>query len=103
NGGTLEVHRSTFFGNVAIGNATGGGIYNQGSLSLISSTISGNYAYFGGGLQNSYGSANVRNSTIVDNPERAEGEPGSDLQRQVGTVTVFSSIIGNVDGACFSE
>ncbi len=44
----------------------GGGIYNEGTVNITNSTITGNSASYGGGIDNS-GVANINNSTITGN------------------------------------
>ena len=41
----------------------GGGIYNSGTLNLEGGTISGNYAYDGGGVYNYYGTLSIGGTT----------------------------------------
>src|SRR5438034_224090 len=53
-------------GNVAAGN--GGGLYNSGTLTLTSCTVSGNFAADnGGGIYNGFGTATLTNCTLSDN------------------------------------
>jgi CSLREA domain-containing protein len=63
NDGSLTLVFSTVEGSSA---EQGGGIYNHGSLSLITSTISGNSARFGGGIDN-HGPLIGTKSTISSN------------------------------------
>ncbi|MDO4582538.1 MAG: right-handed parallel beta-helix repeat-containing protein [Planctomycetia bacterium] len=71
NQGTLTVMNSTIEGNSA---STGGGIYNLGTLTVINSTIAGNSASFGGGIYNSNGGTmTVKNSTIAGNSAEFNG------------------------------
>ncbi len=65
NEGTLSVVNSTISHNTASNH--GGGIYNDGTLSVVNSTISHNTAYIGGGGIFSFSMASVVNSTISDN------------------------------------
>jgi hypothetical protein len=70
NGATLMVQNSTLSGNEALGaglNAgLGGGICNQGDLTVQHSTLSGNTTIFGGGIYNG-GDAFVQHSTLSGN------------------------------------
>lgn len=71
----------------------GGGIWNQGDLTLRRVTITGNHADYGGGLFNTpMASAVVDASTVSDNV--AEVEAGGIRFDAAGTV-VNSTIIGN--------
>jgi hypothetical protein len=67
NEGTLTVRGSTVSNNTAF--VGGGGVYNSGTLSLIASTIADNSANGsdGGGVQNDQGNLTVTNCTIVGN------------------------------------
>jgi hypothetical protein len=65
-GGTLSVSGSSLSGNTA--SACGGGLYNNGNLTLSSSTLSGNSGYQGGAVLNArVGTLTVSNSTLNDN------------------------------------
>src|ERR1700722_10004359 len=68
NNGTLTVTDSTISGNFAPPGENGGGIFNDvlGVMTLINSTISGNSAASGGGIWNA-GVLTVTNSTISNN------------------------------------
>ena len=66
NSGTVTVTNSTFSNNSAAGN--GGGIYNESTLYVYNSTLSGNRANFGGGVfNNSNSTSNISNSTFSAN------------------------------------
>jgi hypothetical protein len=49
------------------GSNHGGSIYNQGTLNIGNSTLSGNTANFGGGIMNSGGTVDINNSTLSGN------------------------------------
>jgi hypothetical protein len=69
NGGTLTVSSSTISGNTGSGIQTAGGVFNSGTLSISSSTISGNTAtgpLAAGGISN-IGKLTVSSSTISGN------------------------------------
>lgn len=69
NDGTLTVSQSTFSGNTA-DNALGGGggVHNTGTLTVVQSTFAGNTASTGGGIHNDAGAAlTVTQSTLVGN------------------------------------
>jgi transcriptional regulator with XRE-family HTH domain len=94
-GGTLTLIKSTVWGNYAL--SSGGGIYNSpnGTLTLISSTVSGNLANNGGGgISNDGGTLRLINSTISDN--RAESGGGilnASISAQMEMI--FCTIYGN--------
>jgi parallel beta-helix repeat protein len=65
-GSTATLTDCTISGNS--GNV-GGGVYNNGYLTLTGSTVSGNstQGYFGGGIDNAYGTATLTNCTVTGN------------------------------------
>ena len=88
NQGTLTLNNSTLTANTA---DAGGGIYNSGTLTLNNSTLSGNtanFAGFGGGISN-YGTLTVSNSTLSGN---STGKGGGGIFNQ-GTLTVSNSTL----------
>ncbi|MDG2991576.1 filamentous hemagglutinin N-terminal domain-containing protein [Candidatus Synechococcus calcipolaris G9] len=91
NNGTLTVTNSTISGNTA---TAGGGIINTGMLTVTNTTISGNTATNtnsgGGGIANNNGTVNVTNSTISGNT--ANGSGGGIFNNN-GTVNVTNSLI----------
>jgi hypothetical protein len=96
NAGTLTLISSTISGSVTTGN--GGGIYSAGLLSISDTTISGNSGVDGGGIDN-YGSLFITNSTISGNS--ASGLGGGIANDSSGAVeTIFDSTIAeNVAGS----
>ncbi len=71
NNGTLTVTNSTLSGNSA---GAGGGIENSGTATLTNSTLSGNSAInqYGGGIHNA-GTLTVTNSTLSNNSATSQG------------------------------
>ena len=65
-GGNFTVNQATLQ-NGSVPFDVGGGIANNGTLTVTNSTLSGNTAYFGGGIQNWSGTVTVINSTLSDN------------------------------------
>jgi len=79
------------------GNSTsGGGIDNEGTLTVTNSTLSGNEAVDeGGGIYNASGSSlTVSNCTLADN----SAEDGGGIDNE-GTLTVTNSTIANNSGS----
>ncbi len=76
-------------GDVSGGFQFGGGILNEGNLTLSGVTISGNAAFGGGGIANPSASLTVSNSTISGN--RAFGGGGGGISG--GTVTLRNSTV----------
>jgi CSLREA domain-containing protein len=89
NDGTLTVTNSTISGNSAL--IAGGGINNFGLLTVTNSTISGNKAAGGGGIRN-FGTLTVTNSTISGNTAGA-GNGGGILN--TSRATLKSTIVAN--------
>jgi hypothetical protein len=67
-GGTVAVSGSTLSGNQAYDD--GGALFNDGTLMVSGCTVSGNVAYYGGGIWNS-GTATLTTSTLSNNAARA--------------------------------
>jgi hypothetical protein len=87
NNGTLALANSTLSGNSAL--SQGGGLYNSGGrVAVTDSTLSGNSAYSGGGLYNDGGRVAVSGSTLSAN---SVGHTGGGLDNSGGTVTVSGS------------
>ncbi len=80
-------------GEMHTGNKSGGAIFNQGTLSIVSSTISASDAGSGGGIFNS-GTLSISSSTLSDNG----ADTGGAIFNQ-GTVSITGSTIsGNLAG-----
>jgi filamentous hemagglutinin family protein len=95
NEGTLTVSNSTINGNIAAQN--GGGILNEGTLTVSNSTISRNIARAGdgGGILNE-GALSVSNSTISGNSATGEGGGISNLG---GVLDVTSTLLSGNEAA----
>jgi hypothetical protein len=92
NNGTLTVSNSTVSGNSSqLGGNGGGGIYNAGSLTIINSTVSGNTTINGGGIYNS-GTLTVTNSTVSGN---AAGALGGGIFNDATLTVSNSTVSGN--------
>ncbi len=102
NEGLLTVSNAAISGNYS---DNGGGIYNRGTLTATNSTISQNMADYGGGIDN-VGTLTVTNSTISQNMGHRYGggidNDGVGID-YVGTLTVINSTISQnntvTDGA----
>jgi uncharacterized protein YjbI with pentapeptide repeats len=90
NEGTLTLRDSTVSGNTAANE--GGGLNNQGTATISNTTIEGNTALRGSAIA-SRSAVNVTHSTIVRNVSTSS--PWSTLQRSSGTFDVSWSIIAD--------
>jgi hypothetical protein len=102
NGVPLSVSSRTLSGNSPIHSGNGGGIYNYGTLTVSTSTLSGNLAQgssssdgYGGGIYNSGGAVTLSNNTLSGNS--ATGYPGGGgiYNYESSTVTLTSTIVAN--------
>jgi uncharacterized repeat protein (TIGR01451 family) len=97
NNGFLTVTNSTLSGNFAQ-NAGGGGIWNanSGSLTITSSTLSSNAAFSGGGGIWNNGSLTITNSTLSSNSATGYNVFGGGIVNSAGSLTITnSSLSGN--------
>lgn len=78
-------------------NLSGGGIQNQGILTLTSTTLTANVARNGGGLQNSgvvgTTTATLNNVTVSGNQTTVDD--GGGVSNNLGTLTVNDSLVEN--------
>ncbi|MGH7224886.1 MAG: choice-of-anchor Q domain-containing protein, partial [Gemmataceae bacterium] len=88
NQGTLTVSNSTLSGNST--NGGGGGIINGGTLTVSNSTFSGNSAGFGGGIFSYAGTVTVSDSTLADNSSNSNG---GGIANQGSTLTVSNTTL----------
>jgi len=86
------------------GQATdGGGIYNEGTLTLNRSTVSGNEATgdfydYGGGILNDEGTVTLNDSTVSGNDAIGDyGDYGGGIFNDAGTVTLNDSTVSGND------
>jgi hypothetical protein len=91
NNGTLTVQHCTIFGSHSTF-GDGGGIFNNGTLTVQHCTIFGNSAANGGGIQNS-ATLTVQNSTISGN--RASAFAGGGLNNHASATVEYSTIAAN--------
>ena len=104
-GGTLSVSNSTFSDNAALyvygySAGSGGGIYNNGSLSVAKSVFVGNTADGspGGGIANNSGWANVSESIFTRNSAYHGGGISSSAPLTITGSTIFSNTATNGAG-----
>ncbi|HZD49884.1 MAG TPA: right-handed parallel beta-helix repeat-containing protein, partial [Silvibacterium sp.] len=99
NDGTLTVSNCTISGNSGTGsvNNEGGGVTNFGTMAVSGSTFSGNTAANGGGIFNGDGNTlTLTNSTFSGNSATAKG--GGIYNLTGGTLTVTNSTISGNSG-----
>jgi len=92
NNGALTLTNSTVSGNIGY---ESGGIANSGTLTLTNSTVSGNGASQGGGITNS-GTLTLTNSTVSGNRsvgETLRGAAGGGIDNIAGTLTLTNSTV----------
>ena len=93
---TLDLSESTISGNAANdlnGNSAGGGIANNGNMTITGSTVSYNHSDYGAGILNS-GTMTVTNSTISRNTANFLGGGGTGIHNW-GRLTISNSTIAN--------
>jgi hypothetical protein len=96
NNGTLTLINSTVSGNSAdYGDlAYGGGVTNyEGTLTLINSTVSGNSAARGGGIYNYGGTLTLTNSTVSGNTATGDLASGGGISHGGGDLTLINSTV----------
>lgn len=103
NSSTMLITNSTIAGNTTAASAFGGGgIYNTGTLTLSSSTVTGNsisgiHSPVGGGIYNR-GTMTLNNSSVNNNNAGIPGEGGG-ISNSFGTMTINNSTVSkNVAG-----
>ena len=97
NNGSCTVLSSTLSGN-STATDKGGGIFNSGTCGVVSSTLSGNSANIGGGIYNN-GTCTVLSSTLSGN---FAGLSGGGIYN-VGRCSVLSSTISGNSATSFGE
>jgi hypothetical protein len=90
NNGSLTVSGCALSGNSAW--YYGGGIYNSGTLTVSGSTLTGNSSLNGGGIYNNFGSVTINNSTLSANTAYGMGTGGG-IANEGGTLTVENSTL----------
>ena len=100
NAGTATLTSTTISGNTS--GYAGGGIYNSGSLTLTNATVANNTAVYGGGLYNAdcgCGDVTIDNATFSGN---FASEVGGGIYNAAGTVALANSIVAG-NGAGYSN
>jgi CSLREA domain-containing protein len=101
NQASATINRSTIFANTATtNNGIGGGFANSGQLEMVNSTLSGNSAKQGGGLNtHNEGTSDLYHVTIADNSASVDGG-GLDTMEN-GDFFLSDTILGhNTGGNC---
>jgi CSLREA domain-containing protein len=93
NEGDLTITNCTFSTNSAT--TAGGGIYNLNTLTIINSTFSGNDSFSGGGIFNA-GPLTITNSTFSGNSATGGAYGGAIYQHDtLGSTTLLNTIVAN--------
>jgi len=91
NDGTMTLIDTTVRGNRVRWH--GGGIFQNGSMALINSTVSGNTAVYGGAIWNLGGSLALTNSTVSSNVATDAG--GGGIVNEANLTLVSTTLAGN--------
>jgi hypothetical protein len=99
NEGDLTLMYSTVKSNTISGTGQGGGISNSGTgtLTLSNCTVSGNTSSNTGGGIVSYGTLNIMNSTIADN----SGNDGGGIMSYSDLVMINCTVVNNTGGGIY--
>ncbi|MBA2591812.1 MAG: right-handed parallel beta-helix repeat-containing protein [Pseudomonadota bacterium] len=101
NEGALTLINSTVSGNSA--GTHGGGLYNTGTLTLTNSTVAGNFADSLGGGVFSFGALALTNSTVSGNSARYGGGAASGGVGTLANSTVSGNFAGSFGGGVLSS
>ncbi len=93
--GTLTINSSTLSGNSA---SEGGGIYNGGTLTINSSTVRADTSEYGGGIFNDNGTLTINSSTVSGN---SASQYGGGIVNG-GTMTISSSTVSKNTASQFA-
>ena len=95
--GNLTLSDSTVSGNVTAP-SFGGAIENFGVATITNTTLSGNRANFGGGLDQFGESATLKDVTVTNNTADGPSASSGGLNTDLGTLTISNTIVaGNTD------
>ncbi len=94
NEGALTINSCTISNNATNPSSEGGGIYSDGPLTISNSTLSGNTARYGGGIEFEQGNLTITNSTFSGNGLANEGGGGA-MDIGSGTATLTDCTITN--------
>ncbi|NES05067.1 MAG: DUF4347 domain-containing protein [Okeania sp. SIO2F4] len=98
NNGTVSMNDSTISGNLT-DSGDGGGIFNMGTANISNSTISGNSASFGGGIKSLGGYINNSSGIANINNSNISGNSasyeGGGISNSYGTVSINNSTISS--------
>ena len=92
--GLLTIANSTFSENSASG-SPGGGIFNQASMNIRLSTLSGNSAGTGGAVYNAGDNVTIANSTFSANGATASSNNGGGIYNTGKLIVTNSTLSGN--------
>lgn len=93
----------TISGGHPAGGENGGGLYNRGTITLVSSSVAGNTAGQGGGIYNLGGTVTIVSSAIFGNLSNGTFAAGSGIY-STGTLDILDSAISqNTSSGSFSS
>jgi hypothetical protein len=95
NEGTVTLMNSTVSGNSA---SEGGGIFSYGTVTLTSSTISGNSAPIGAGIESSFACAFGCAGTLTLTDSTVSNNGGDGIRERGGPATLTNSTVSGNDG-----
>ncbi len=95
NSGLISITNSAIISNTTTGGAGGGIANNNGSLSMMNVTLSGNAAplFYGGGLVHYNGGASTLTNVTLANNSASGGFAGAGITNQASAVTLKNTIV----------
>ena len=102
NQGTVTIRNCAIVANRAQGDGEGGGLFNSSNMTVVNCLLSGNDSVFGGGAYNT-GTMALTNTTLSENT--APAFHGGGLDNEAGTLTINNCTIaansGNIGGGVY--
>jgi hypothetical protein len=99
-GSQTTIKRSAILGNTA--DHSGGAMLAQGTLEIYNSTLSGNFAIFGGGML-VWPLANVTAVNVTIAANASVGQNGVGLLQAGGHIAIGNSLLDNLGGNCYQS
>jgi CSLREA domain-containing protein len=99
-GSQTKINRSAILGNTA--DHSGGAMLAQGTLEIYNSTLSGNFAIFGGGML-VWPLADVTAVNVTIAANASVGQNGVGLLQAGGQIAMGNSLLDNLGGNCYQS